>query len=57
LLKSISLIFIFTPLFTLLNVIYLKTIEEREMEKKFGKEYLKYKQRVPMFFPRLRKQK
>lgn len=57
LLNSISLIFIFTPLFTLLNVIYLKTIEEREMEKKFGKEYLKYKQSVPMFIPRLRKQK
>jgi len=30
-------------------------IEEREMEKKFGEEYLRYKQRVPMFIPRLRK--
>jgi protein-S-isoprenylcysteine O-methyltransferase Ste14 len=57
LLNSISLVAIFTPLFTLLNILYLKTIEEREMEKKFGKEYLKYKQRVPMFIPRLRRQK
>jgi len=57
LLNSISLIFIFTPLFTVLNVLYLKTIEEKEMEKKFGKEYLKYKQNVPMFLPRLRKRK
>jgi protein-S-isoprenylcysteine O-methyltransferase Ste14 len=57
LLSSISLVAIFTPLFTLLNVLYLKTIEEREMEKKFGEEYLKYKQRVPMFIPRLRKHK
>jgi protein-S-isoprenylcysteine O-methyltransferase Ste14 len=57
LLSSISLVAIFAPLFTLLNVLYLKTIEEREMEKKFGEEYLKYKQRVPMFIPRLRRHK
>jgi len=57
LLNSISLIFIFAPLFTALNILYLKTIEEKEMEKKFGEEYLKYKQSVPMFIPRLRKQK
>jgi protein-S-isoprenylcysteine O-methyltransferase Ste14 len=57
LLNSISLISIFTPLFILLNVLYLKTIEEKEMEKKFSEEYLKYKQTVPMFIPRLRKQK
>ena len=53
LLNSISLIFIFTPLFILLNVLYIKTIEEKEMEKKFGKEYLKYKESVPRFIPRL----
>ena len=53
--NSISLIFIFTPLFILLNVLYLKTVEEREMEKKFGQEYLKYKESVPMFIPRFRK--
>ena len=57
LLNSISLIFIFTPLFLLLNVLYLKTIEEKEMEKKFGKQYLKYKKSVPMFIPRLGKRK
>ena len=57
LLNSISLIFIFTPLFILLNVLYLKTIEEKEMEKKFGKEYLNYKKSVPMFLPRFRKRK
>jgi protein-S-isoprenylcysteine O-methyltransferase Ste14 len=57
LLNSISLIFIFAPLFILLNVLYLKTIEEKEMEKKFGKEYLNYKESVPMFIPRFRKRK
>jgi len=54
LLNSISLIFIFTPLFIYLNVLYVKTIEEKEMEKKFGEEYLVYKESVPMFIPRLR---
>lgn len=55
LLGSISFTFIFTPLFAILNVIYLKAIEERELEKKFGDEYLGYKEKVPMFIPRLRK--
>ena len=54
-LNSISLIFIFTPLFFLLNILYLKTIEEKEMEKKFGGQYLKYRESVPMFIPRFRK--
>ena len=55
LLNSISLIFIFTPLFLLLNILYLKTVEEKEMEKKFGQEYLKYRKSVPMFIPRFGK--
>jgi len=54
---SLSLIFIFTPLFIAINVLYIKAIEEKEMEKKFGKEYLEYKKRVPMFFPWLKKRK
>ena len=57
LLNSISLILIFTPLFILLNVRYLKTIEEKEMEKKFGQQYLKYKESVPMFIPRFGKRR
>jgi protein-S-isoprenylcysteine O-methyltransferase Ste14 len=52
---SLSLIFIFTPLFIVINVLYIKAIEEKEMEKKFGPAYLEYKKRVPMFFPRLRR--
>ena len=53
LLGSLSLIFIFTPTFILINVLYLKSIEEKEMEKKFGNQYLEYKKKVPMWFPRL----
>ena len=55
LLGSITLTFIATPLFAILNVFYLKGIEEKELEKKFGEDYLRYKERVPMFIPRLRK--
>jgi len=51
--RSISLVFIFTPIFILLNFLELKTIEEPELEKRLGKDYSKYKKRVPMFFPRL----
>ncbi|MFC1885351.1 methyltransferase family protein [Thermodesulfobacteriota bacterium] len=47
---SISLVFIFTPLFILINVIELKTIEEPELEKRLGQEYLEYRKKTPMFF-------
>ncbi len=29
-------------------------IEEPELEKRFGKEYLEYKKRVPMFIPKIK---
>jgi protein-S-isoprenylcysteine O-methyltransferase Ste14 len=48
---SISLAFIFTPLFIAINYWELKYVEEPELEKRLGKEYLEYKKRVPMFFP------
>jgi len=54
LLGSISLILIFTPLFVLLNVMELKAVEEPELEKRLGKEYVEYRKRVPMFIPRFR---
>ncbi|MDD5014457.1 MAG: isoprenylcysteine carboxylmethyltransferase family protein [Atribacterota bacterium] len=53
--NSISLVFISTPIFILLNFLELKTIEEPELEKRLGKDYSKYKKRVPMFFPRFKK--
>lgn len=55
LLNSISLILVFTPLFLLINLWYLKNIEEKELEKKFGQRYVKYKQTVPMFIPKFGK--
>ena len=52
--RSISLVFIFTPLFILLNVWELKAVEELELEKRLGKDYVEYKKRIPMFIPRLK---
>jgi protein-S-isoprenylcysteine O-methyltransferase Ste14 len=52
--RSISLVFIFTPLVVFLTVVGLRAIEEPELEKRLGKEYLEYKKRVPMFIPRLK---
>ena len=51
---SISLFFIFTPLYISLHVVELKTIEEPELARRFGNEYLEYKKRTPMFIPGLR---
>lgn len=36
-------------------LIYIKLIEEKELEERFGYEYLEYKKRTPFLIPRLRK--
>ena len=53
LMRSFTLLLIFIPLFVLVHIIYLKFIEEQELEKKFGQPYIDYKKHVPMFIPRL----
>jgi protein-S-isoprenylcysteine O-methyltransferase Ste14 len=55
--KSLSLVVIFTPLFVLVNVWELKEIEEPELVKRLGEEYVAYQQRTPMFIPRMRLRK
>jgi protein-S-isoprenylcysteine O-methyltransferase Ste14 len=50
---SISLTFIFSPLLVLFFYFQITKVEEKEMELKFGQDYLEYKKRVPRFFPRL----
>ncbi len=49
--NSVSLFFIFTPLFILVNVMEVRMIEEPELEMRLGSKYLEYKKRTPMFFP------
>ncbi len=55
-LLSSLLSLIFTPLVILLNFLVARK-EEKELFKEFGKEYEEYKEKVPMFFPKLKKQK
>lgn len=49
--SSILSVLIFTPLYIYLHTIELKEIEEPELEKRLGDEYVEYKKKVPMFFP------
>lgn len=45
-----------TPIVIVLNFL-VAWKEEKELIKEFGKEYEKYREEVPMFFPKLKKQK
>jgi protein-S-isoprenylcysteine O-methyltransferase Ste14 len=51
LLGSVSLLVLFTPLFILVNVWELKAIEEPELLKRLGQDYIDYRKSTPMFFP------
>lgn len=53
LLRSVSVVFILSPFLVLVGVIGLKMLEEPELEKRLGQEYVEYKKRVPMFIPRI----
>jgi protein-S-isoprenylcysteine O-methyltransferase Ste14 len=55
--KSLSLVALFTPLFILTNVWELRQIEEPELVKRLGEDYVAYQQRTPMFIPRMRLRK
>jgi protein-S-isoprenylcysteine O-methyltransferase Ste14 len=51
---SISLTFVFTPLFILVNTWELKEIEEPELVRRLGEEYIAYRNKTPMFIPKIR---
>lgn len=44
---------ILVVLFAILLVIYVKLVEEHELEMRFGQEYLDYKARTPFIIPRI----
>ncbi len=52
--NSISMVIFFTPLYILVNVWELKNIEEPELIKRLGNEYIAYKSQTPMFIPGFR---
>ncbi len=49
--SSVSLVFFFTPLYIAFHVWELKQIEEPELVKRLGEEYIEYRKRTPMFIP------
>jgi len=53
LLGSISSVVIVT-IFSAIVLSYVKLIEEKELEKRFGDDYIVYKQTTPFLFPRLK---
>ena len=46
-------IFYWFVFFIVINIIYFKNFEEKDLVKRFGEDYEDYKSRVPMFFPKL----
>jgi protein-S-isoprenylcysteine O-methyltransferase Ste14 len=51
---SLALTFIFTPLLMILMTIYVKKVEEKELELQFGQQYLDYKKKVGIYLPSIR---
>lgn len=51
--QSLSMVLFWTPAYILAHVIELKRVEEPELERRFGESYTQYRNRVPMFLPRL----
>jgi protein-S-isoprenylcysteine O-methyltransferase Ste14 len=49
---SMSMVFVWTPIFVIVNVVELKLVEEPELERRFGARYREYRGRVPMFVPK-----
>jgi protein-S-isoprenylcysteine O-methyltransferase Ste14 len=54
-LNSVSLVFFFTPLFIIFIVWGVKQIEEPELIKRLGTDYIEYRKTTPMFLPNLKR--
>ncbi len=53
LLGSLPVIIISAPLPVILYAIFIITVEEHELEMRFGDEYREYMKKVPRFLPKL----
>jgi len=42
---------LFVILFTMILIVYIKLVEEKELELRFGKEYVDYKNDTPFIIP------
>jgi protein-S-isoprenylcysteine O-methyltransferase Ste14 len=52
---SVWLTFITTPLAVIVSIIAFRTIEEPELEKRFGEAYRQYRKRTPILIPHIRR--
>jgi len=52
--NSISAIFILVALVLVPLLLFIKIVEEKELEIRFGHEYTEYKEKTPFLIPRLR---
>lgn len=50
-LRSVSMVLVWTPVFIVLNVIELEQVEEPGLERRFGVSYEECRRHVPMFIP------
>ncbi|MDR0234457.1 MAG: isoprenylcysteine carboxylmethyltransferase family protein [Zoogloeaceae bacterium] len=46
-------LWVFFFIFLAANMVYFPLVEEKELEKRFGEDYLRYKANVPRYIPRL----
>jgi protein-S-isoprenylcysteine O-methyltransferase Ste14 len=53
LLNSVALVTFFTPIFILGSILEFRFIEEPELVKRLGEEYLQHKDKTPMLIPKL----
>lgn len=48
---SVLSLLVFTPVYIFLDTLMIKYIEEPGLAKRLGEDYVKYRERTPMFFP------
>jgi protein-S-isoprenylcysteine O-methyltransferase Ste14 len=53
--RSVSLVFVTTPVFMAISILEFKYIEEPELEKRFGEEYTEYKKKTPRIIPNFKR--
>ena len=46
---------IIIPIAGIIFMIYIRLVEEKKLEKRFGKKYLEYKRKTPFIIPRIKK--
>lgn len=47
------MILVWTAVFMVANPVHIPLVEEKELERRFGEEYIKYKRSVSRWIPRL----